>query len=102
MASVLESSNTETKPRRAAKSVSLVLIGSSLILAGCGRTDDTAQDTSPSTAPYGHGGGYYRGGHTMYVSRGGRGGEELRGGTTGVGSTVRGGFGASGHAAAGS
>jgi hypothetical protein len=88
---------SDTHLKRAAKSVSLVLISSSLILAGCRRTEDTARDTRRS------GSGGYHGGRFVYIGTGVGGARTgTAGGRPGVGTTSRGGFGASGHAAASS
>jgi uncharacterized membrane protein len=97
--------------RKSTRAISLTLVGSALILAGCSRTpppDDTARDTSRSTAPGGAGGysgGHYHGGH-YYGGRVG-GPVVIGGGRPGArpaqgGAVVRGGFGAAGHAAGGS
>jgi len=90
-------------PSRATKSISLVLIGSSLLLAGCGGGTSTCQEDpnlpkdkqkncSGSSRSY-----YGRGGSRVYVGSG-RGSSV---GRTSVGGTTRGGFGAMGHAASG-
>jgi hypothetical protein len=87
---------------RTSKAIELVLIGSSMVLAGCYRTTTTSQDTRTT----GHSGGSY-GGH-YYGSRAGRlifipygGGGGIRG-TSGATASPRGGFGAAAVAHAGS
>jgi len=67
---------------RATKSISLVLLGSSLILAGCQRPEDEDQDKQqPTSGGYGGGGhfGHYSG--TRHVSipsfRGGQRGDPV-------------------------
>jgi hypothetical protein len=92
-------------PSRATKSISLVLIGSSLLLAGCGgSTSNCQQDPnlpkdkqktcSGSRSHY-----YGSGGSRTFIRSGGGGGSSV--GRTSVGGTTRGGFGATGHAAVG-
>jgi hypothetical protein len=93
-------------PSRATKSISLVLIGSSLLLAGCGGSPSTRCQDDPnlpkdqqkncsgSTRHY-----TGSGGSRVYVGSGRGGGGAV--GRTSVGGTTRGGFGAVGHAAAG-
>jgi hypothetical protein len=77
---------------RATQSISLSLISSSLILAGCGRTPDTS-DTRRSTGHRsGHGGIFIPltgGGSTAAPS----------GGSSSAGATTRGGFGSTGATA---
>jgi hypothetical protein len=95
---------------RLTKSISLVLIGSSLLLAGCSsRTDEEdredgqgATGSGTGTHYHGHGGGYhpwiwYHGGSAYR----GPAGSPARPGSH-AGAVQHGGFGASGHAAAGS
>jgi hypothetical protein len=88
---------------RTSKAINLVLIGSSMILAGCYRTPtSTAQDTRPTGNSGGSSGGHYygyRGGRTIFIPSGGGGG--IRG-PSGATVSPRGGFGAAGLAHAGS
>ena len=93
----------ENPAKRAAKNVSLVLIGSSLVLGGCRQPEDSRQDTRRDTARGSSSG--YHGGRWLYAgSRTGAGwsGSGSSGGRPGAGVASRGGFGASGHAAASS
>jgi hypothetical protein len=94
-------------PSRATKSISLVLISSSLLLAGCGGTPSTCQEDpnlprdKQKTCNGSHR-RYYGGGRTHVYVGGGTG--RVGGGTgtgTSVGTSPRGGFGAMGHAATG-
>jgi len=89
-------------PSRATKSISLVLVGSSLLLAGCGGPASNCQqdpnlpkDKQKNCS--GSGSHYY--GSRTFIRSGGGGGSSI--GRTSVGGTTRGGFGATGHAAAG-
>jgi hypothetical protein len=87
---------------RTSKAIDLVLIGSSMILAGCYRTPtSTAQDTRTDRSGGSSGGHYYgsRGGRTIFIPSGGGGG--IRG-PSGATVSPRGGFGAAGLAHAGS
>jgi hypothetical protein len=92
---------------RATRSISLVLIGSSLLLPGCSRPRDTREDTSTEQEQPGggsgithhHGVSYIRMGGGRVVSRPSSG--SGTGTRTSVGGTTRGGFGSIGHAAAG-
>jgi hypothetical protein len=91
-------------PSRATKSISLMLIGSSLLLAGCGGSQSTCQEdpnlpkdkqkNCSGSRSYYHG---YGGSRTYVRSSGG--GTSV--GRTSVGTTTRGGFGGTGHAVAG-
>ena len=86
---------------KASKAINLVLISSSMIVAGCYRSQSTtAQDTRAAnrTGAY-SGGGFYgvRGGRTVFIPSGGEGR-----GPNGVSAFPRGGFGAAGLAHAGS
>jgi len=86
---------------KASKAINLVLISSSMIVAGCYRSQSTtAQDTRAGNSSGAHsGGGFYgvRGGRTVFIPSGGGGR-----GWNGVSGSPRGGFGASGLAHAGS
>jgi hypothetical protein len=95
-------------PNRATRSISLVLIGSSLLLPGCSRPRDTREDTSTEQEQPGggsggithhHGGSFIPVGGTRVLSRPASG--SGTGTRTSVGGTTRGGFGSIGHAAAG-
>jgi hypothetical protein len=92
--------------RRSTCAISLVLIGSGLILSGCMGCISQPQGTSPrdtrpsSGAPRGYSGGshgvYYGGGNRMPVGGG------VGSGTGESAAVGRGGFGGAGHAAGGS
>lgn len=88
---------------RSTKSISLVLVSSSLILAGCySRAPDGPADTARHSA--GHSSGHYRGTRTSSgVSSGSHssptGGKSSTGGQS---VSTRGGFGGAGHASGGS
>lgn len=93
---------------RTSNTVQLVLIGSSLILAGCGQPPPGDGDFGPDTAPAGtapgrrHGVGSYHGSGWWWWGRSGtRVGSGTRTGGAARAGSPRGGFGASGHAAAG-
>jgi hypothetical protein len=92
---------------RMSKSVSLVLVGSSLVLAGCFARNPPAQaadkdkdeetDKEKRTSGTGHSGHYHGGSFWGWGSSGSR----SRPGTSGnAGAPRSGGFGSSGHAAA--
>jgi hypothetical protein len=88
--------------KRTSKAIDLVLIGSSMILAGCYRTPTTAQDTRTTGHSGGSSGGHYygsRGGRFIFIPSGGGGGTR---GPSGATVSPRGGFGAAGLAHAGS
>jgi len=94
-------------PSRATKSLSLVLVSSSLLLAGCGATTTTCEEdpnlprdkqktcNGSRTRYHGPGRSY------VYVGSGGGRGVGRTGSGTSVGASPRGGFGAMGHAATG-
>jgi hypothetical protein len=91
-------------PSRATKSISLALIGSSLLLAGCGgSTSNCKEDPNlpkdKQKSCSGSSSHYYGGGSRTFIRSGTGGGSSI--GRTSVGGTTRGGFGATGHAAAG-
>jgi hypothetical protein len=83
------------------KKIALVLISSSLLISGCRRPpDDEDQDDQQAQA---HSSGWHGGGHGVFVPAMGRTGASQSGTSTGsasVSSSARGGFGATGHAAA--
>jgi hypothetical protein len=92
-------------PSRASKSISLILIGSSLLLAGCGGSTNRCEEDPnlPKDKQKNCAGSrshYYGGSRShVYVGSGAGGGGYRTG--TGVSSSPRGGFGAMGHAATG-
>jgi len=97
--------------RKSTRAISLALVGSGLILAGCvGRTPDSDREHPPETGrgagSSGRRSGYYGGGWRRYggaaAPRSPAGGHEGTSGGKGVGASPSGGFGASGHAAGGS
>ena len=86
---------------KASKAINLVLISSSMIVAGCYRSQSTtAQDTRAGNRSGAYsGGGFYgvRGGRTVFIPAGGGGR-----GWNGASGSPRGGFGAAAFAHAGS
>lgn len=79
---------------KSSKSITLALIGSALLLSGCGRDEDEGQDWEQDPNQKQASGGHRAGGGVFIVPRvgGGFGG----GGAPGVGGSARGGFGSSG------
>jgi len=87
---------------RTTKTINLVLIGSALLVSGCG-----SNVTAPDDTRRGGGGSSMSGSRAYYHTRGGRtvfvpsGSPGAGGGNKGGSMSPRGGFGSSGHAVAG-
>lgn len=86
---------------RMSKSISLALVGTSLLLAGCGKRRDQMTEEERREYDARHSGGRgYISGHGFFWGGGGRGSSSSSGHTGSPSSSVssRGGFGGSGHA----